>query len=167
MNWYMIKTKDTYVSHRVASMYFFIYLKIFEYCFKKLNFSNFLNFFWIFKFLNFCDVRRKRWSYDWWKHQYGCHLSVLSHRALGTVECDESYSNEGGPYLVVGLWGMFLPWVILRCRHDHIWISNFLLRQFRGWGYALIGHRGGVYPYMGTPQRRGFLGCIKLITPYY
>jgi hypothetical protein len=26
---------------------------------------------------------------------------------------------------------------------------------------------GGVYPYIRTPQRRGFWGCIKLITPYY
>lgn len=31
-----------------------------------------------------------------------------------------------GPYLVVGMRGMFLAWVILRRegRHDHIWISN-------------------------------------------
>jgi hypothetical protein len=36
-----------------------------------------------------------------------------------------------------------------------------------GWGYALIWHMGGVYPYMGTPQRRGFFGGLKLITPYY
>ena len=27
-----------------------------------------------------------------------------------------------------------------------------------GWGYALIWHMGGVYPYMGTPQRHGFWG---------
>ena len=32
----------------------------------------------------------------------------------------------GGPYLVVGVRGILLPWVILRRerRHDHIWISN-------------------------------------------
>jgi hypothetical protein len=134
-------------------------------------------------------------------------------------------------YLVVGMRGILLTSVILRQerRHDHIWISNFLWRQFRGgvmplygiwaghthiWGRrndgkriprnpttkygspfvaiwfitfhrpertmtqngrvtsilgqdTLIWHMGGAYPYMGTPQRRGFLGCIKLITPYY
>jgi len=36
-----------------------------------------------------------------------------------------------------------------------------------GWGYALIGHRGGAYPYMGAPQRRGFFGGLKNHTPYY
>ena len=29
-------------------------------------------------------------------YQYGCHPSVLSDRALGTVECYETYSNERG-----------------------------------------------------------------------
>jgi hypothetical protein len=28
-------------------------------------------------------------------YQYGCHPSVLSHHALGTAECDESYCIEG------------------------------------------------------------------------
>ena len=32
--------------------------------------------------------------------------------------------------------------------------------SFGWWGYALIWH-------MGTPQRCGFLGCLKLDTPYY
>ena len=32
-------------------------------------------------------------------YQYGCHPSVLSHRALGTVECDETYSNERGDHI--------------------------------------------------------------------
>jgi len=36
-----------------------------------------------------------------------------------------------------------------------------------GWGYAPIGHMGGVYPYMGTPQRHRFLGTTKCVTPYY
>ena len=44
---------------------------------------------------------------------------------------------------------------------------KFFVTSVPGWGYALIWHMGGAYPYMGTPQRRGFLGCIKLITPYY
>jgi hypothetical protein len=34
-------------------------------------------------------------------------------------------------------------------------------------GYAPIWEMGGVYPYMETPQRRGFLGGLKLITAYY
>ena len=34
-------------------------------------------------------------------------------------------------------------------------------------GYTPIWEKGGVYPYMETPQRRGFLGRLKLITPYY
>jgi hypothetical protein len=36
-----------------------------------------------------------------------------------------------------------------------------------GGGVMSLYDMGGVYPYIGTPQRRGFLGCIKLITPYY
>jgi hypothetical protein len=112
MNWYMIKTKDTYVS-------------------KLCNF-----------FFNFKIFAR-------------CHPSVLSHHALETAECDESYYIErGGSYLVVGVLGILLPWVILRRdgHHDHIQISTFFLwRQFLGVGYALIWLMGGVYPYMGAP----------------
>jgi hypothetical protein len=95
----------------------------------------------------------------------------LSHYALGTVECDESYCNDGGVDHIwsSGVRGILLPWVILRRegRHDQIWISNFLWRQFRGWGYALIWHMGGVYPYMGTPLRLGFLGWLKCPNIYY
>ena len=36
-----------------------------------------------------------------------------------------------------------------------------------GGGYALIWHMGVAYPYMGTPQRRGFLGCLKCPLSYY
>ena len=77
--------------------------------------------------------------------------------------------RKGGPYLVVGVRGILLPWVILRRegRHDHIWISNFLWRQF--WGVVLCPYMayGRVYPYMGTPQRRGFFGGLKCVSPYY
>ena len=34
-------------------------------------------------------------------------------------------------------------------------------------GYALIWHMGGVCQYMGAPQRLGFLGGLKNLTPYY
>ena len=53
---------------------------------------------------------------------YGCHPSVLSHHALETVECDESYCIEGGDHIWSSGCGEFcLPWVILRRegRHDH------------------------------------------------
>ena len=86
-------------------------------------------------------------------YQYGCHPSVLSHRALRTAECDES--NEGGSYLVVGVCGILLPWVILRRegRHDHIWISNVLWRQFRGvCPYRAYGRGIPLYGNAATPQ---------------
>jgi hypothetical protein len=72
----------------------------------------------------------------------------------------------------IGMRGIFLPWVILRRErhHDHIWIfehSIFLWRQFRGGVMPLYGKWVCLWPYMGTPQRRRFLGCIKLITLYY
>ena len=146
MNWYMIKTKDTYVIKLC------ILFHIFD----------------LFNFFNSCEVRSGVGLWLVNTYQYGCHPSVLSHRALGTAECDES--NEGGPYLVVGVRGILLPWVILRRegRHDHIWISNFSCD---------VGSRGGVmplyrkwmclWPYMGTPQRRAFLGGLKCVWLYY
>ena len=89
---------------------------------------------------------------------YGCHPSVLSHHALETVECDESYFNDGG--------------IIFGCRdagksftmsHTATRGSSWPYMDFNffcdvssgGWGYPLIGHMGGVYPYMGpsTPPR--------------
>ena len=98
----------------------------------------------------------------------GCHPSVLSHHALGTAECDES--NDGGDHIWSSGCGEFFyhesycdESVVMTIYEFQI----FLVTSVPGWGYALIGHMGGVFPYMGTPQRRGFLGCIKLITPYY
>ena len=44
---------------------------------------------------------------------------------------------------------------------------NFLWRQFRGGDMSLYGKWVCIWPYMGTPKRRGFLGWIKLNTPYY
>jgi hypothetical protein len=43
----------------------------------------------------------------------------------------------------------------------------FVTSVEKGWGYVPIWEMGGVYPYMGAPQCHRFLGCIKLITPYY
>ena len=92
-------------------------------------------------------------------YQYGWHPSVLSHHALGTAECDESYCIEGTIFgrSFVGVRGFFLPWVILRRKrhHDNIWIfehSNSLRRQFRGGVMPLYGKWVCLWPYMGTPQ---------------
>ena len=132
MNWYMIKTKDTYVSKLC------ILFHIFD----------------LFNFFNSCEVRSGVGLWLVNTYQYGCHPSVLSHRALGTAECDES--NEGGPYLVVGVRGILLPWVTLRRegRHDHIWISNILWRQFRGGlcPYRAYGRGIPLYGNAATPQ---------------
>jgi hypothetical protein len=105
--------------------------------------------------------------FDWWTHTN--RDVTLPFWVIGKVECDES--NEGG-------------W-------DHIWSSGcgkffyhesycdervvMTIYEFQmfcdvssgGWGYALIGHMGGVYLYMGTPQRHGFFGGLKRNTPYY
>ena len=73
---------------------------------------------------------------------YGCHPSVLSHHALETVECEESYCIEGGDHIWSSGCGKFcLPWVILRRegRHDHIWISIFFL-------VTSVPGEGGVMP---------------------
>jgi hypothetical protein len=35
------------------------------------------------------------------------------------------------------------------------------------WGYAFTWHMGGVYLYMGTPQRHRFLGGLNCPLPYY
>jgi hypothetical protein len=86
----------------------------------------------------------------------GCHPSVLSHHALGTAECDES-NDGGGPYLVVGVRGILLPWVILRRerRHDHIWISNIFGDVSSGVGlcpYRTYGRGIPIYGDAATPR---------------
>ena len=98
---------------------------------------------------------------------------------------ESSCARDGGMWWIIlhrgdHIWsffrrgaGIFLPWVILRRErhHDHIWIfehSNFVWRQFRcGVMPLLYGKWVCLWPYMGMPQRRSVLGCIKLITLYY
>ena len=129
MNWYMIKTKDTYVSK--LCIFFNLHVS-----------SGVVN-----------------------TYQYGCHPSVLSHHALGTVEWDESYCIDGEPYLVVGVRGILLPWVILRRegRHDHIWISNFLVTSVPGGGVMpLYGIWAGSAHIWVPPPRHGFFGVTKM-----
>ena len=74
------------------------------------------------------------------------------------------FQRCGGPYLIVGVRGILLPWVIVRRegRHDHIWISNFVWRQFRGVGYALLWHMGRVCPYMGPSTPPWVFGVPKM-----
>jgi hypothetical protein len=74
---------------------------------------------------------------------------------------------KGGPYLVVGVRGILLPWVILQRErhHDHIWISIFLWHQFRGVGlcpYMAYGRGLSIYGSL-----HGFLGWLKCPLPYY
>ena len=83
--------------------------------------------------------------------------------------------HRGGPYLVVlssGCGEFLLLWVILQRErhHDHIWIfeySIFLWRQFRGGVMPLYGKWVCIWIIWFPPSPLGFLGCIKLITPYY
>jgi hypothetical protein len=46
-------------------------------------------------------------------------------------------------------------------------ILYFFTSDERGGAMPLYGKWVCLWPYMGTPQRRGFFGCIKLSTPYY
>jgi hypothetical protein len=107
--------------------------------------------------------------FDWWKHiNMDVTLPFWVIMRSGRWNVMNHIPTKGGPYLVVGVRGILLPWVIVRRerRHDHIWISIFLWRRFRG-GYALIWEMGGVYSYRGTPQRHRFLGDLKCVSPYY
>ena len=127
----------------------------------------FFFFFWIFKlfwfFLNyyFSDIGSGVGLWLEKTYQYGCHLSVLSHRAPGTAECDESYCIKG----------------------DHIWASGecfyhesycdvvMTIYEFQifvtsvpgvGRGICPYRHRGGVYPYMGPSIPPLVFGLTKM-----
>ena len=108
-------------------------------------------------------------------YQYGCHPSVLSHHALGTAECDESYYIEGDHILSFfrrGA-GFFFTMSHTATRasswpYMDFWKFNyFVTSDESGGAMPLYGKWEYPWPYMVTPQRRGFLGCIKLNTPYY
>jgi hypothetical protein len=70
----------------------------------------------------------------------------------------------GRPYLVVVVRGILLPRVILRRerRHYHKWISIFVWHQFRGGVIPLYWKWVFIWPYMGTPKHRRFLGKHKM-----
>ena len=109
--------------------------------------------------------------FDWWKHiNMDVTLPFWVIMRSGRWNVMNHIATKGGPYLVVEVRGILLPWVIVRRegRHDHIWISNFLWRQFRWVGLCpYMWHMGGVCPYMGTSQRHGFLGWLKCPLPNY
>jgi hypothetical protein len=79
--------------------------------------------------------------------------SVLSHHALGTAECDESYCNERGNHI----------WTFFRRGAGHSFTMNHTATRASSWpymdfnffvtsvpgDYAPIWHMCGVYPYMG------------------
>jgi hypothetical protein len=129
----------------------------------------------IISILNHFSLLRLLIVFDWWKHinidvtlpfwviMRSGRRNVMNHIASrGTI--------FGRSFVVVR--GFFLSWVILQRErhHDHIWIfehSNCLWGQFRDGVMSLYGKWVCLWHYMGTPQRCGFLGCIKLITLYY
>ena len=103
-------------------------------------------------------------------YQYGCHPSVLSHHVLGTVECYESYCNERGDHIWSSGCGEFFYHESYCDERVVMTIYGFQIFcdvSSGGWGYVLIWHMGGIYPYMGTRQRHRFLGCIQCPLPYY
>jgi hypothetical protein len=72
-----------------------------------------------------------------------------------------------GPYLVVEMRGILLPWVILwrERRYDHIWISIFFVTSVPGCRVMpLYGKWAG---HTHIRERHRFLGCIKCVSPYY
>ena len=115
MNWYMIKTKDTYV---IKLCIFFIFLHFLN-LLKRLLVAFWLVNTTLIWMSPFCfESSCARDGGMWW------------------------FQRKREPYLVVGVRGIFLPWVILRRerRHNRIWISNFLVMSVPG--------RVGLCPYM-------------------
>ena len=139
MNWYMIKTKDTYVSK--LCIFYFLFLKYFWILFFKLDFLNLLIFFNLcemssFRFESSCD----RDGGMWWiiLHRGGSYLVVLSSRCEDFFH-HESYCDES--------------------------ISIFLWRQFRVMETCPYMAYGRGLPIYGSLHR--FLGGLKCPPPYY
>jgi len=80
------------------------------------------------------------------------HPSVLSHRTLGTAECDESYCIEEGNHIWSSGCGEFFY-------HESYCDESVIMTIYEfqifcdvssgGWRRVLLWHMGGVYPYMG------------------
>ena len=131
------------VSHRVEIMYFF-------------------------HIFNFCEIRYGVGAMIGEHTSIWMTPSLLSHHALETVECDES--NEGET--IFGRGGAGNSFTM---SHTATRGSSWPYMDFKfvcdvssgEWDYALIWHMGGVYLYMGTPQRHRFIGRLKCPLPYY
>ena len=122
--------------------------------------------FWTFK----CFVTSvPGWGYDWWKHQYGWHPPFWVIMRSRRRHMMNHIATMGGPYLVVGDAGNYFTMIHTATRASSWPYMDFFFRwrQFRGVGYGRIWHMGGAYPYMGKPQRHGFLGCLKCPSIYY
>ena len=138
---------------------------------KLCIFSYFFNFFIFFRFfLIFIFVTSvPGWGYDWWKH---INVDV-------TLPFWVIMPRDGGVWWIIlqrkgdHIWSsgcaeLFLPWVMLRRErhHDHIWISNFLLRQFRVVGLIpLYGIWAGSTHIWEPLSALGFLGAYNVSHP--
>ena len=141
----MIKIKGTYVGNLCIFFYFWNFVEYF------------LKFWLFFEFFEFCCFFLNS------EISLRCHPSVLSYHALGTVDCDESYCNERGDHIWSSGCGELF--------YHQSYCDESVIRTIYGFqiccdvssgvqGYALIWHMCGAYPYMATPQRHRFLGCI-------
>ena len=109
--------------------------------------------------------------FDWWRHiNRDVTLPFWVIMRSGRWNVMNHIPTKGGPYLVVVVRGILLPWVLLRRegRHDHIWISIFLWRQFRGVGVMPLYDIWAEHTHIwGRRNAAGFLGCLKCPLPYY
>jgi hypothetical protein len=142
MNWYMIKTKDTYVNKLCIFLFLFFHFDV--------------------------SSGVGLWLVN--TYQYGCDPSVLSHHALGTVEWDESYCIDGDHIWSSGCGELFYheSYCDERVVMTIYGFQIFWWRQFRGVGlcpYMAYGRGLPIYGDAATP--RVFWGRLKLITPYY
>ena len=97
-----------------------------------------------------------------------CHPSVLSHHALETAECDESYYIERGDHIwSSGCWEFFY--------HESYCDEMVIMTIYRfqlffcdvsswGWVMPLYGLWAGSTHIW---ERLGFFGGLKNLTPYY
>ena len=128
MNWYMIKTKDTYVSKLCIFLFLFFYFDV--------------------------SSGVGLWLVN--TYQYGCDPSVLSHHAPGTVEWDESYCIDGNPIWSSRCGEFFYhesycdERVVMNFKFQIFW-----WRQFRGVGlypYMAYGRDLPIYGDAATPR---------------
>jgi hypothetical protein len=84
--------------------------------------------------------------FDWWKHiNMDVTLPFWVIMRSGRWNVMNLIPPKGWPYLVVGVWGILLPWVIVRRERRHIFCdvsSGGVMPLFRKWaGSTHIGGR--------------------------